>query len=144
MKLSSKSIFRKFVHLVPGVYYYLKWGDYVLIWAPLTKYKCLKRLVLSLRLLKPLSNLKYEGQSVAKKEAKHRQHSLFFYKPLLDIVKCFLLQTILPCINVCTELPAENRFRLDWNLEKNVLQGYSMAKQTSQTCPCQYRSLENT
>ncbi len=23
-------------------------------------------------------------------------------------------QIIMPCINVCTELPAENRFRLDW------------------------------
>ncbi len=23
-------------------------------------------------------------------------------------------QIILPCINICTELPAENRFRLDW------------------------------
>ncbi len=31
-----------------------------------------------------------------------------------SVIKIYMyMQIILPCINVCTELPAENRFRLD-------------------------------
>ena len=52
--------------------------------------------------------------SVGLLETKHFFFSafnvIFFSWTLLHV----LLQIILLCINVCTELPAENRFRLDW------------------------------
>ena len=42
-------------------------------------------------------------------------HLLVSYMVAMLLIECVqdTDQIILPCINVCTELPAENRFRLD-------------------------------
>ncbi len=50
---------------------------------------------------------------------KFRMYSTFSYESVIhggepDVIQMVNTdQIILPCINVCTELPTENRFRLD-------------------------------